>query len=100
METVKDVSQIIYYLSLEHRGHPGVGRILQGQEPGTGSLTEYNIYNELDNRFFEYQKLALEYYDLDILDVPNNDPSLGSTRSGSRRWWRTRSCSRCSSGRT
>jgi hypothetical protein len=30
----------------------------------------------LDNRFFEYQKLALEYYDLDILDIANNDPSL------------------------
>jgi hypothetical protein len=37
---------------------------------------EYNTYHELDNRLFEYQKLALEYYDLDILDVPNNDPSL------------------------
>ncbi len=37
---------------------------------------EYKTYDELDNRFFEYQKLALEYYDLDILDVPNNDPSL------------------------
>ena len=36
---------------------------------------EYKIYDELDNRFFEYQKIALQYYDLDILDVPNNDPS-------------------------
>src|SRR5579883_1302377 len=37
---------------------------------------EYQTYDDLDNKFFEYQKLALEYYDLDILDVPNNDPSL------------------------
>src|SRR3954466_14410937 len=37
---------------------------------------EHQTYDELDNRCFEYQKLALEYYDLDILDVPNNDPSL------------------------
>jgi hypothetical protein len=37
---------------------------------------EYKVYDELNDRFFEYQKIALEYYDLDILDVPNNDPSL------------------------
>ena len=37
---------------------------------------EYKIYDELDNHFFQYQKLALEYYDLDILDVPNDDASL------------------------
>lgn len=39
-------------------------------------LKEYKTYDELDNRFFDYQKLALEYYDLDILDIPNSDPSL------------------------
>jgi hypothetical protein len=37
---------------------------------------EYKTYDELDTKFFEYQKLALQYYDLDILDIPNNDPSL------------------------
>ena len=61
---------------------------------------EYNTYNELDNRFFDYQKLALEHYDLNILDVPNNDPSLAfDKKDASRRSLPTRFCSRCSSER-
>src|SRR5687768_16320063 len=75
METVKDLAQIIYYIALSLAGL--VALIAYLQERKSGRLEkEYKTYDELDNKFFEYQKLALQYYDLDILDVPNNDPSL------------------------
>lgn len=75
MDTVKDLAQIIYYLALSIAGPLALIAYLMARK--TDRLErEYKTYDELDNRFFEYQKLALEYYDLDILDVPNNDPSL------------------------
>lgn len=75
METVISVTQIIYYIAMSIAGPLAVIAYLKVKE--TERLEkEYKTYDELDNRFFEYQKLALEYYDLDILDVPNNDPSL------------------------
>src|SRR5436190_5552652 len=75
MDTLKNITQIIYYVAMSIAGplalfvwikHRNIERLEK----------EHQTYDELDNRFFEYQKLALEYYDLDILDVPNNDPSL------------------------
>lgn len=75
METVINITQIIYYVAMSIAGPLAVIAYLKVKE--TERLEkEYKTYDELDNRFFEYQKLALEYYDLDILDVPNNDPSL------------------------
>jgi hypothetical protein len=75
METIKDIAQILYYVSLSIAGLLAV--IVYLKEKKSDRIEkEYNTYHELDNRLFEYQKLALEYYDLDILDVPNNDPSL------------------------
>jgi hypothetical protein len=75
METVTTITQIIYYIAMSIAGPMAVIVFLQVKK--TERLEkEYKTYDELDNRFFEYQKLALEYYDLDILDVPNNDPSL------------------------
>jgi hypothetical protein len=75
METVTTITQIIYYIAMSIAGPLAVIAFLQVKK--TERLEkEYKTYDELDNRFFEYQKLALEYYDLDILDVPNNDPSL------------------------
>ena len=59
----------------EHRRSVGPDRVPQGAKRDR-LANEYKIYDELNDRFFEYQKIALEYYDLDILDVPNNDPSL------------------------
>ena len=59
----------------EYGGAARPDRVPQGEEIGRRA-NEYKVYDELNNRFFEYQKIALEYYDLDILDVPNNDPSL------------------------
>ena len=75
METVTTICQIIYYIAMSIAGPLAV--IAYIKVKNTERLEkEHQTYDELDNRFFEYQKLALEYYDLDILDVPNNDPSL------------------------
>src|SRR5580765_7867297 len=75
METIVMLAQITYYLAMSIAGPLAILAYLKVKE--TERLEkEYKTYDELDNRFFEYQKLALEYYDLDILDVPNNDPSL------------------------
>jgi hypothetical protein len=76
METVKDVAQIVYYLTLSIAGPLALIEYFKAKKRDR-LANEYKIYDELNNRFFEYQKIALEYYDQDILDVPNNDPSLG-----------------------
>lgn len=76
METVTSVAQIIYYLTLSIAGPLALIEYFRVKRRDR-LANEYKIYDELNNRFFEYQKIALEYYDLDILDVPNNDPSLG-----------------------
>jgi hypothetical protein len=75
MQTVTDICQIIYYIAMSIAGPLAVIAYIKVKK--TERLEkEYQTYDELDSRFFEYQKLALEYYDLDMLDVPNNDPSL------------------------
>jgi hypothetical protein len=69
METVTHICQIIYYIAMSIAGPLAVVAYIKVKK--TERLEkEYQTYDELDNRFFEYQKLALEY------DVPNNDPSL------------------------
>ncbi len=75
MENVKEIAQIIYYIALSIAGPLAVIEYLRSKNRERLEK-EYKTYDELDNRFFDYQKLALEYYDLDILDIPNNDPSL------------------------
>jgi len=75
MDNVKDVAQIIYYITLSIAGPLALMEYFKAKNRDRLER-EYKTYDELDNRFFDYQKLALEYYDLDILDVPNNDPSL------------------------
>lgn len=68
-------NQIIYYIALSIAAPLAVFEYLKAKVTDRQEK-EYETYNELDNKLFEYQKLALQYYDLDILDVPNNDPSL------------------------
>ena len=75
MESVKDVAQIIYYVTLSVAGPLALVEFFRARHADRRA-NEYKVYDELNDRFFEYQKIALEYYDLDILDVPNNDPSL------------------------
>ena len=76
MQSVKDVAQIVYYVALSVAGPIALIEFLKARNADRRA-NEYKVYDELNDRFFEYQKIALEYYDLDILDVPNNDPSLG-----------------------
>lgn len=75
MESVKDIAQIVYYVTLSVAGPLALIEFLRARKADRRA-NEYKVYDELNDRFFEYQKIALEYYDLDILDVPNNDPSL------------------------
>src|SRR4029078_8912633 len=75
MYAVKDVAQIIYYITLSVAGPLALIEFLKARNADRRA-NEYKVYDELNDRFFEYQKIALEYYDLDILDIPNNDPSL------------------------
>lgn len=95
MQNLTNLCQIIYYIAMSVAGPLAILAYLRTKKMEL-LAKEYETYDELDNRFFEYQKLALEYYDLDILDVPNNDPSSLSTRKESRRWWPTRFSFRCS----
>ncbi|QVL34128.1 hypothetical protein KIH39_09535 [Telmatocola sphagniphila] len=75
MQNLTNLCQIIYYIAMSVAGPLAILAYLRTKKMEL-LAKEYETYDELDNRFFEYQKLALEYYDLDILDVPNNDPSL------------------------
>lgn len=75
MDTIKDVAQIVYYITLSIAGPLALIEYMKARKRDRAEK-EYETYHELDNRFLDYQKLALEHYDLDILDVPNSDPSL------------------------
>jgi hypothetical protein len=76
VQLVREVAQIIYYIAMSIAGPLAVIVYLKTRK--TDRLErEYKTYDELDSKFFEYQKLALQYYDLDMLDIPNNDPSVG-----------------------
>jgi hypothetical protein len=75
MESVKNIAQIIYYITLSVAGPLALIEFFRARNADRRA-NEYKVYDELNDRFFEYQKIALEYYDLDILDIPNNDPSL------------------------
>src|SRR5437588_10638730 len=76
IEVVKNIAQIVYYIALSIAGPLAVVAYLKTR--ATDRLErEYKTYDELDMKLFEYQKLALQYYDLDMLEIPNNDPSLG-----------------------
>lgn len=69
MDTIKDIAQIIFYLSLSVSGPLAVYEYLKARR--TERLAqEFKVYSELDNRLFEYQKLALLHPDLNILEVP------------------------------
>ena len=74
METIRDIAQIIYYVALSALGPLALFTYLKAKKEDRQER-EYDTYNELDNRFFEYQKLALEYPDLDILEIPKGHPS-------------------------
>jgi hypothetical protein len=69
METIRDIAQIIFYLSFSISGPLALYEYLKARR--TERLAqEFSVFNELDNRLFEYQKLALLHPDLNILEVP------------------------------
>jgi hypothetical protein len=75
IQLVKEIAQIVYYVALSVIGPLALIEYLKAKKTDQQER-EYKTYDELDTKFFEYQKLALQYYDLDILDISNNDPSL------------------------
>ncbi len=79
METIKDIAQIIFYLSLSISGPLAVYEYLKSRKT-VRLAQEFKVYSELDNRLFEYQKLALMHPDLDILDLPGINRSSGADR--------------------
>lgn len=82
MEALKDIAQIIFYLSLSVSGPLAVWEYIKARRRER-LAEEFKVYNELDNRLFEYQKLALLHPDLDILDVAGLEGEPG--RNGQRR---------------
>jgi len=69
METIKEIAQIMYYISLSLSGPLVVYEFLRARTT-LRQAQEFNVFNQLDNRLFEYQKLALLHPDLNILEVP------------------------------
>ena len=57
METTKDIVQILYYVSLSLSGPLVVYEFLRARTT-LRQAQEFNVFNELDNRLFEYQKLV------------------------------------------
>ena len=60
MDSVKDLAQIIYYITLSVAGPLALLEFLKARKADRRA-NEYKIYDELNDRFFEYQKIALEY---------------------------------------
>jgi hypothetical protein len=78
MELVKDIAQVLYYLSLSVSGPLALIGYLRSLK-AERKAREYQAYDELDNKFLEYQKLALQH-DLDLLDLPDYSPALAGDR--------------------
>src|SRR5438270_9510815 len=69
IELVKNVAQIVYYVALSISGPLALVGFLRAKKTERQER-EYKTYDELDNKFLEYQKLALAH-DLDLIDVPD-----------------------------
>jgi hypothetical protein len=69
LSLVKDVAQVVYYLSLSITGPVALIGYLRSKKTEQRER-EYRTYDELDNKFLEYQKLALQH-DLDLIDLPD-----------------------------
>jgi hypothetical protein len=74
LQTIKEVSQIINYLALSVSGPLAVIGYLRAKQREQAER-QYRIYDELDNKLLEFQKIALAH-DLDLLDVPDYHPYL------------------------
>src|SRR5437588_5642763 len=78
LELFKDVAQVLYYLSLSITGPLALFGYLRAKEKEQQER-EYRTYDELDNKFLAYQKLALQH-DLDLIEAPDASAALASDR--------------------
>jgi hypothetical protein len=79
METLKNLVEIIFYASMSISGPIGVYQYFKARRTER-IAQEFKVYKELDDRLFEYQKLALMHPDLDILELPGKSRVPGIDR--------------------
>jgi hypothetical protein len=87
---LKNVAQVLYYLSLSITGPLALFGYLTAKHKEQLER-EYRTYDELDNKFLEYQKLALQH-DLDLIEAPDNSVTLSPDRLRLKRELVTASC--------
>jgi hypothetical protein len=75
---VAEVAQTLYYLALSITGPVALFSYLRAKKQERQEQ-EYRTYDELDNKYLEYQKLALQH-DLDLIDLPDFSPYLEGDR--------------------
>lgn len=90
LEWYKDAAQILYYVALSITGPVALFGYLRAKRIEQRER-EYRTYDELDNKFLEYQKLALRH-DLDLIEAPDASPALSSDRLRLRQELVTASC--------
>jgi hypothetical protein len=78
LEGLKDVAQVLYYLSLSVTGPLALIGYLMAKRKEQQER-EYRTYDELDNKYLEYQKLALQH-DLDLIEAPDASVALAGDR--------------------
>jgi hypothetical protein len=74
VEWIREVAQIAYYIAISISGPLALIGYLRAKKKEQEER-EYKTFDELDNKFLEYQKLAL-LHDIDLIDVPDGDPIL------------------------
>jgi hypothetical protein len=90
LDLFKDIAQIVYYLSLSISGPLALIGYLRAKRAEQRER-EYKAYDELDNKFLDYQKLALQH-DLDLLDLPDASLYLSGDRLRKKHELVTASC--------
>jgi hypothetical protein len=78
LELLQGIAQIVYYIALSITGPLALITFLRAKKSEERER-EYKVFDELDNKFLEYQKLALQH-DLDLIDVPDAHPLLEGDR--------------------
>lgn len=78
LELLTGIAQIVYYFALSITGPLALIGYLRAKKSEQRER-EYKVYDELDNKFLEYQKLALQH-DLDLIDLPDAHPLLEGDR--------------------
>jgi len=90
MVWVKNFAMVLYYVSLSITGPLALLGYLRVQQKEQQER-EYRTYDELDNKFLEYQKLALQN-DLELIETPDASLALADDRLRLRRELVTASC--------